>query len=97
MCTISETLVTTTIINAVKLSIRNPTSNRIPSLTIQVYTDWLKIGAPSKATSLSTTQERMKEVPTPIMVTQCEPARPICLPKNPAMIAPNKEARGMAR
>ena len=38
MCTINDTKVTTHIISVVRWSIRKPTSNLMPSATIQVYT-----------------------------------------------------------
>jgi hypothetical protein len=43
-------------------------------------------------TSFSTTAEPIKLTSTPRMVTQCEPRRPMVLPKKPATTAPTSGA-----
>src|SRR3990167_651036 len=48
------------------------------------------------STSLSTSAESRNETSTPRMVTVWAPARPMALPKKPAMMAPASGARGTA-
>ena len=95
MCTISETKVTTTIIIAVRLSIRKPTSNfRLP-MTAQLYSVPLKRLPAS--TSLRTTKEATREMQTPRIAIQWVSVRPMLRPKNPAMMAPTSGANGTSR
>src|SRR5688572_22466785 len=96
-CTQNDTKVTTTIMSAVSLSTRKPTSMRIPSLTSQVYTESLNVGAPSQYSCFSTLQDKRKVMPTAVHVTQWAPARPITRPKMPAMTAAVSGNRTIAR
>jgi hypothetical protein len=41
--------------------------------------------------------ESAQEMPTPTIVTQCAPARPICLPARPATIAAMSGANTIVR
>src|SRR5690606_29375871 len=68
---------------------------RIPSLTSQVYTLSLNVGAPSNSSCLSTQADSPKDKATPAMVTVCAPARPISRPANPATSAAISGARTM--
>ena len=46
---------------------------------------------------MNTAHDAKNEMPTPMIVTQCAPARPIALPKSPATIAATSGTSGMTR
>ena len=96
----SDTKVTTTIIMAVRLSTRKPTSILRSPTTIHVYRVSLK-WAPSSATLLSVIADRIKATNTPRMVKVWLSRRPIQLPPKdvpriPASRAPASGAMGTA-
>ncbi len=95
MCTISETKVTTTIIIAVRLSIRKPTSNLRSPISAQLYS--VPLNTLPARTSFSTTSEAIREMKTPRIAIQWVSVRPMERPKKPAMIAPTSGANGTSR
>jgi hypothetical protein len=88
----AATNVTTTIIRADNGSIRKPMWNAAPPLVIQVYRGPLKVLPFS--TSARTAQDAAKDTIMHRIVTRCVVRGPISQPRNPAMIAPSRGARG---
>ena len=69
----------------------------MPSLTIHVYIDSLKIDSLSNTKHFSTYIDNMADIPTPALATQCDTERLIRLAKSPEMIAPSNGAKTIVR
>ncbi len=88
-----ETNVTTTIIMAVKLSIKKPTENLISPEASQVYKSALCL-KPDKV-ALNTMADNTSAPPTPNIVSQCAALRGKLLPNNPTIAAVINGSKGI--